>query len=88
VLTTAVSLINPSVIAIGGSMSRVGEHLIAGVREIVYTRSAPLATEHLAIVQSAAAERAAVRGAAILAVEHALSPEGLAHAFAPARVRA
>ncbi|MGV9767877.1 ROK family protein [Microbacterium sp. NPDC003461] len=85
VLTTAVSLINPSVIAIGGSMSRVGEHLIAGVREIVYTRSAPLATEHLAIVQSAAAERAAVRGAAILAVEHALSPEGLAHAFAPAR---
>ncbi|WP_261166884.1 ROK family transcriptional regulator [Microbacterium sp. Marseille-Q6965] len=85
VLTTAVSLVNPSVIAIGGSMSRVGEHLIAGVREVVYTRSAPLATEHLAIVQSAAADRAAVRGAAILAVEHALSPEGLAHAFAPAR---
>jgi len=85
VLTTAVSLINPSVIAIGGSMSRVGEHLIAGVREVVYTRSAPLATEHLAIVQSAAAQRAAVRGAAILAVEHALSPEGLARAFAPVR---
>ncbi|OCG73281.1 ROK family transcriptional regulator [Microbacterium sediminis] len=83
VLTTAVSLINPSVIAIGGSMARVSEHLIAGVREIVYTRSSPLATEHLAIVQSAAGRSAAVRGAAILAVEHALSPEGLAHAFAP-----
>jgi len=83
VLTTAVSLINPSVIAIGGSMARVSEHLIAGVREIVYTRSAPLATEHLAIVQSAAGRSAAVRGAAILAVEHALSPEGLANAFAP-----
>ncbi len=57
VLTTCVSLVNPSVIAIGGSMARVGEHLIAGVREVVYTRSIPLATEHLAIVQSAAADR-------------------------------
>ncbi len=75
VLTACVSLINPSVIAIGGSMSRVGEHLIAGVREVVYTRSMPLATEHLAIVPSTAAEDAAVMGAGMLAIEHALSPE-------------
>jgi predicted NBD/HSP70 family sugar kinase len=78
VLTACVSLMNPSVIAIGGSMARVGEHLIAGVREVVYTRSMPLATEHLAIVPSVAAERAAVIGASMLAVEHALSPEALA----------
>lgn len=77
VLTTAVSLINPSVIAIGGSMARAGEHLIAGVREIVYTRSMPLATEHLSIVQSSAAEHAAVLGASMLAIHHALSPEGV-----------
>ncbi|MDN3495466.1 ROK family transcriptional regulator [Planococcus sp. APC 4015] len=77
VLTTCVSLVNPSVIAIGGSMARVGEHLIAGVREVVYTRSIPLATEHLAIVQSAAAQNAAVLGASMLAIEHALSPESL-----------
>jgi glucokinase len=78
VLTTCVSLVNPSVIAIGGSMARVGEHLIAGVREVVYTRSIPLATEHLAIVQSAAAQDAGVLGASMLAIEHALSPETLA----------
>lgn len=77
VLTTCVSLVNPSVIAIGGSMARVGEHLIAGVREVVYTRSIPLATEHLAIVQSAAAQNAAVLGASMLAIEHVLSPETL-----------
>ncbi len=77
VLNACVSLMNPSVIAIGGSMARVGEHLIAGVREIVYTRSTPLATEHLAIVQSAAAEDAGVRGAGMLAIEHALSPAAL-----------
>ncbi|WP_396656270.1 ROK family protein [Microbacterium sp.] len=77
VLTACVSLMNPSVIAIGGSMARVGEHLIAGVREIVYTRSTPLATEHLAIVHSAAADKAGVLGAGVLAIEHALAPESV-----------
>ncbi|GAA2080092.1 ROK family protein [Microbacterium hatanonis] len=81
VLTTCVSLMNPSIIAIGGSMARVGEHLIAGVREVVYTRSTPLATEYLSIVQSIAADRAAVLGASMLAVEHALSPEALSSGF-------
>lgn len=77
VLTTCVSLVNPSVIAIGGSMARVGEHLIAGVREVVYTRSMPLATEHLQVVQSAAASDAGVIGASMLAIHHVLSPEGI-----------
>jgi predicted NBD/HSP70 family sugar kinase len=77
VLTTCVSLMNPSVIAVGGSMAAVGEHLIAGVREIIYTRSMPLATSHLTIVQSAAGKNAAVIGASILAIHHALSPEGI-----------
>jgi predicted NBD/HSP70 family sugar kinase len=83
VLTTCVSLMYPSVIAIGGSMARVGEHLIAGVREVVYTRSMPLATERLAIVQSTAAQDAGVFGASLLAIEHALSPEILDSLVAP-----
>jgi predicted NBD/HSP70 family sugar kinase len=77
VLTACVSLVNPSVVAIGGSMARAGEHLIAGVREVVYTRSMPLATEHLTIVQSAAAANAGVLGASMLAIHHVLSPEGI-----------
>lgn len=81
VLTASVSLLNPSVIVIGGAMARVGEHLIAGVREVVYTRSMPLATEHLSIVQSVTGGEAAVRGASMLAVEHALSPEILPRSF-------
>jgi predicted NBD/HSP70 family sugar kinase len=68
---------NPSVISIGGSMARAGEHLIAGVREIVYTRAMPLATEHLSIVQSSAGPNAAVIGASMLAIYHALSPENI-----------
>ncbi|MFB7249133.1 ROK family transcriptional regulator [Microbacterium sp. NPDC056234] len=81
VLTASVSLLNPSVITIGGAMARVGEHLIAGVREVVYRHSMPLATEHLAIVQSVTAGEAAVRGASLLAVEYALSPEILPRSF-------
>jgi predicted NBD/HSP70 family sugar kinase len=77
VLTACVSLINPSVIAIGGSMAQAGEHLIAGVREVVYTRSMPLATEHLSIVQSSAGANAAVIGASMLAIHHALAPESI-----------
>jgi predicted NBD/HSP70 family sugar kinase len=77
VLTACVSLMNPSVIAVGGSMAAVGDHLIAGVREIIYTRSMPLATSKLTIAQSAAGADAAVMGASILAIHHALSPEGI-----------
>lgn len=74
VLATCVSLINPSIIVIGGIMSQAGEHLIAGVREVVYARSMPLATENLAIVVSQVGANAAVIGASMLAVHHVLSP--------------
>lgn len=77
VLTTCVSLVNPSVIVLGGSVTRVGEHLLAGVREVVYQSSTPLATEHLSIVQSRTAENAAVIGACILALQYALSPQAI-----------
>lgn len=78
VLTACVSFVNPSVIVIGDSMSQAGEHLIAGVREIVYSRSMPLATEHLSIVQSRAGRDSAVIGASILAIDQVLSATKLA----------
>jgi predicted NBD/HSP70 family sugar kinase len=75
VLTTCVSLINPSVIVLGGSLAQAGEHLIAGVREVIYASSMPLATEYLTIAQSASGDRAGIIGASLMAVEAALSPE-------------
>lgn len=74
VLATVVNLLNPSIIILGGSIARAGEHLLAGVREVVYRRSIPLATQHLAIVQSPTGERAAVLGAAIMVAREVLSP--------------
>jgi predicted NBD/HSP70 family sugar kinase len=77
VLATCVNLVNPSVIVIGGSLAQAGEHLLAGIREVVYRRSLPLATEHLRIAPSVAGRRAGVLGAASLAIGHVLSPEAI-----------
>ncbi|WP_442784690.1 ROK family protein [Arthrobacter sp. PL16] len=74
VLSACVSLINPSVIVIGGSMALTGEQFIAGIREMVYSRTIPLATQHLQIVQSSSGPNAGVLGASMLAIHHAMSP--------------
>jgi predicted NBD/HSP70 family sugar kinase len=75
VLASVVSLLNPSLIVLGGGLSQAGEHLLAGVREVVYRRSLPLATQHLRIVESRTGDRAGVVGAAVLVLEHALAPD-------------
>ncbi|MDQ0867645.1 putative NBD/HSP70 family sugar kinase [Arthrobacter sp. V1I9] len=75
VLSACVSLMNPSVIVIGGSMALTGEHFIAGIREVVYSRTIPLATQHLQIVQSSSGLDAGVLGASMLAIHHAMSPQ-------------
>ncbi|TJY70220.1 ROK family transcriptional regulator [Arthrobacter sp. CAU 1506] len=77
VLATCVNLVNPSVIVIGGRLAQAGEHLLAGIREVVYRRSLPLATEHLLIAPSVAGQRAGVLGAVSLAIGHVLSPESI-----------
>lgn len=75
VLASAVSLLNPSTIVVGGLMVEGGESLLAGVREIVYARSLPLATGDLRIVPSTAGPLAGVIGAAMMVVESLLSVE-------------
>jgi len=85
VLAACVNLINPSVIIIGGSLAQAGEHLLAGIREVVYKRSLPLATEHLRIAPSTAGGRAGVIGAAAMAIGHVLSPEAIEAAGAALR---
>lgn len=79
VLAMCVNLLNPSVIVLGGRLASAGEHVIAGVREQVYFRSTPLATQHLVIVGSAAAEMAGVRGASMLVIAHILSADSVEH---------
>ncbi len=73
VLAACVSLLNPSLIVVGGVVADAGEHLLAGIREVVYRRSLPLATQHLRIVTTQTRGRAGVLGASAMAAEHVLS---------------
>jgi len=77
VLAATVSLLNPSVIVLGGILAEAGEHLLAGIREVVYRRSLPLATQHLRIAVARTGAQAGVLGAAAMAADHALSPEAV-----------
>jgi predicted NBD/HSP70 family sugar kinase len=77
VLAACVSLLNPSIVVIGGVLAEAGEHLLAGIREVVYQRSLPLATQHLRIVTSQARAQVGLIGASAMAVDHVLSPDAV-----------
>ena len=88
VLATCVNLLNPSVIVIGGGMAAAGEQLLAGVKEVIYQRSLPLATSSLQVVASAAGDAAALLGASLMVTDHLLSPEGVERDLAAAAAAA
>jgi predicted NBD/HSP70 family sugar kinase len=73
VLAAAVSLLNPSVIVVGGSLSQAGDSLLAGIRESIYARSLPLATAGLRVVPSRIGPDAPLRGAAVIVQRHILA---------------
>ncbi|MFC5751224.1 ROK family transcriptional regulator [Actinomadura rugatobispora] len=75
VMASIVNFFNPSVIVIGGDIAEAGEHVLAGVREVIYSRSLPLATQHLGIRASELGDRAGVVGAAVMVVEYVLAPD-------------
>lgn len=73
-LATAVNLLNPAVIVLGGTIAQAHEQLLAGVREVIYQRSLPLATRHLRIARSTLDDRAGICGAAVMVIEQLLDP--------------
>jgi predicted NBD/HSP70 family sugar kinase len=74
VLAGAISFFNPGAIVIGGDLSGAHEPLLAGVREVTSARLLPSATRDLRMGHSRLGGRAAVIGAAVLAIEHLLAP--------------
>ena len=75
VLAGSVNFFNPSAIVIGGDLGEVHEQLLAGVREVIFERSLPLATRDLRTAPSRLGDRAGIVGAAIMVIEHVLAPE-------------
>ena len=84
VLASAVNFFNPAVIVIGGDIAHADEHLLAGVREVVYRRSTALATRSIRISRSTLDDRAGVLGAAVMVIEAVLAPDAVDQAIAAA----
>jgi len=73
-ISDAVSFFNPSLVVIGGRLAHADEPLLAGIREVVYRRSLPLATRDLQITTSRLDERAGVTGLALMLGDHIFAP--------------
>ncbi|PWD52524.1 sugar kinase [Serinibacter arcticus] len=76
-LASAVNLLNPSRIVVGGLLALAGDQLIAGIREVVYQRCMPLATARLQIGTARGGSNAGIVGAATLVIDSFLSPEAV-----------
>ncbi|WP_448951300.1 ROK family protein [Labrys neptuniae] len=76
VISDVVSVLNPSVIVIGGTLALAGEELMSGIRELVYQRSLPLATRNLTIAPAQSdLPSGLLLGAALLVIEGQTRPE-------------
>lgn len=73
VLASLVNFYNPSLILIGGGVSKIGDRLLTTIRRTVLKRSLPLSTRHLRMDVSAIGDRAGVMGALSVAVETVLN---------------
>jgi predicted NBD/HSP70 family sugar kinase len=69
VLSTAVSLLNPNVVVIGGDIAHAHEHFLLGVRDTLLARSQPLATARLTIAPTVLGDRAGITGAAAMVAD-------------------
>ena len=85
VLAGCVNFFNPGAIVVGGDIAEAQDHLLAGVREVIFQRSLPLATRDLTIAGSRLGDRAGIVGAAIMVVDHILEPEAVDRAVQQAQ---
>jgi predicted NBD/HSP70 family sugar kinase len=74
-LALIVNFYNPALILLGGRLMAAGDAYLATVRNIVYSRSLPLATRELVIGKVGLGSGSALLGAAALALQEIFAPE-------------
>jgi predicted NBD/HSP70 family sugar kinase len=77
VLATVVSVVNPEILIVSGGLARTGDHLLAGVREVVYRDAQHRSTRGLRIAGGRLGEHAGVLGAAAMVADSVFSPEAV-----------
>ncbi|MGW3998841.1 ROK family protein [Amycolatopsis sp. NPDC004772] len=72
VLATLVCVVNPGVVVIAGDLAE--PHFVAGVREVLYRRALPRATQNLRVEIGGRGERMALAGAVAMVVDAVFAP--------------
>ncbi len=82
VVASAVNLLNPEAVVLGGDLAQVYDIFVAGLRESLYSQASALSTRELAIVPVTHGERAGVVGCAALAIREVLDSHAVDVALA------
>jgi predicted NBD/HSP70 family sugar kinase len=77
VIASAVNLLNPAMVIIGGDMAEVYDVLVAGLREALYGNATALATRVLQVVPTTHGDRSAVVGSAALILNNILGADAI-----------
>ena len=71
-LASAVNLLNPEAVVVGGDLAQAYDTFVAGLRESVYSQASALATRELRIVPVTHGEQSGVVGCAAMAIREVL----------------
>lgn len=77
VLASAVNLLNPEAVVVGGDMAAAYDLFVAGLRESVYANATALATRELQFHPATHGDRAGTVGCAALALSRVLHPRAV-----------
>nr|WP_221475539.1 ROK family transcriptional regulator [Sphaerisporangium rubeum] len=77
VVASAVNLLNPAVVVLGGDVTESFQPLVSAVREVVHRRSTALATRSLRVERTRLGPSAGIVGCALMVIDHILAPEAV-----------
>jgi predicted NBD/HSP70 family sugar kinase len=84
-IASAVNLLNPEAVVLGGDLAQAYDTFVAGLRESVYSQASALATRELVIVPVTHGERSGVVGCAAMAIREVLDSAAVDRALAATR---
>lgn len=82
VVASAVNLLNPEAVVVGGDLAQVYDIFVAGLRESLYSQASALATRELVIVPVTHGDQSGVVGCAALALREVLDSTAVDRALA------
>ncbi len=82
VVASAVNLLNPDAVVVGGDLAQVYDVFVAGLRESLYSQATALSTRELVIVPVTHGEQAGVVGCAAMAIREVLDSAAVDRALA------